>query len=90
MKLMFNSNDGGFHNFTDEDAEVAKKNGWVDGEPIRKSLLDAKRKASVKSETVTIEPVAKPVETATIQEQAEVKRSPGRPKKPSILNDGEI
>ncbi len=87
MKLMFNSNDGGFHNFTDEDAEAAKKNGWVDGEPVRQQLLDAKRSA-VKP---TIAQVDLPVDVyVTMPVQAEVKRSPGRPKKPSILNDGEI
>jgi hypothetical protein len=82
MKLMFNENDGGFHNFNDEDAEAASKAGWVDGEPMRKQLLDAKRNNP--------QAIAKPVEVATIPAQSEVKRSPGRPKRPSILNDGEI
>ena len=80
MKLMY-SEVGGFHNFNDDDAESSKKEGWVDGEPIRQKLLDAKRK-----------PIAKPVETVTIPAQPEVKRSPGRPRNvvPSILNNGEV
>ena len=80
MKLMY-SETGGFHNFNDDDAESARKLGWVDGEPIRQKLLDAKHK-----------PVAKPVETVTITPQPEVKRSPGRPRNvvPSILNNGEV
>jgi hypothetical protein len=75
------SETGGFCNFNDDDAEAARKIGWVDGEPIRQKLLDAKRK-----------PVAKPIETVTITPQPEVKRSPGRPRNvvPSVLNDGEI
>lgn len=92
MKLMFNAIDGGFHNFTDEDAEAARKTGWVDGAPIRQALLDAKVKDRAKSDTVTITPIAKPVETVTMPVQPEVKRSPGRPRNvvPSILNDGEL
>ncbi len=43
MKLMFNANDGGFHNFQEDELDEAKKNGWVDGEPIRQQMLDAKR-----------------------------------------------
>jgi len=91
MKLLY-SEEGGFHHFTEEDAEAAKKTGWVDGEPIRQALLDAKRKDAAKSDTVTITPVAKPVETVTMPTQPEVKRSPGRPRNvvPSVLNDGEI
>ena len=79
MKLMY-SETGGFCNFNDDDAEAARKIGWVDGEPIRQKLIDAKRG------------IAKPVETVTIPTQSEVKRSPGRPRNvvPSILNDGEI
>ena len=34
---------GGFHNFKDAEVEDAKKNGWVDGNPIRKKLLAAMR-----------------------------------------------
>ena len=79
MKLMY-SETGGFCNFNDDDAESARKMGWVDGEPIRQKLLDAKRA------------IAKPIETVTITPQPEVKRSPGRPRNvvPSVLNDGEI
>ena len=83
MALMY-SETGGFCNFNDDDAEAARKIGWVDGEPIRQKLLDAKRK-----------PVAKPIETVTMTSQLEVrevKRSPGRPRNvvPSILNNGEV
>jgi hypothetical protein len=90
MKIMFR--EGGFHNFHDDEVESALKDGWVDGEPIRQALLDAKRKDRAKSDTVTIQPIAKPVEVATITPQPEVKRSPGRPRNvvPSILNDGEL
>lgn len=83
MALMY-SETGGFCNFNDDDAEAARKKGWVDGEPIRQKLLDAKRAPKA--------PIAKPVEVATITPQPEVKRSPGRPRNvvPSVLNDGEI
>lgn len=82
MKLMFNDGDGGFHNFQEDELEEAKKNGWVDGEPVRQRMMAMKRGT----------PVAKPVETVTMPTQPEVKRSPGRPRKevPSVLNDGEI
>jgi hypothetical protein len=43
---------GGFAHFPQGGAPV----GWVDGEPIRKALMDAKNP-----------PIAKPVETVTIQ-----------------------
>ena len=76
--LMFK--DGGYHNFADGDVEQATKDGWVDGEPIRKTALAAKQS----------KPVAIVEEVATIPVQSEVKRSPGRPKRPSILNSGEI
>lgn len=79
MKLMY-SEEGGFQNFPDSEVEAAKEDGWVDGEPIRQKLLDAKRG------------IAKPVETVTLATQSEPKRSPGRPRNvvPSILNNGEI
>ena len=82
MKLMFNSNDGGFHNFEEDELDEARKIGWVDGEPIRQKLLDAKRVAA---------PIAKPVETVTLTAQSETRR-PGRPRNvvPSVLNDGEV
>jgi hypothetical protein len=78
------SETGGFCNFNDDDAEAARKKGWVDGEPIRQKLLDAKRAPKA--------PIAKPVETVTITPQSEVKRSPGRPRNVvhSILNNGEV
>lgn len=43
---------GGFANFPEGGAPA----GWVDGEPVRKALQDAKNP-----------PIAKPVETVTIQ-----------------------
>lgn len=72
----------GFNNFSESEAEVAKEDGWVDGEPVRQKLLDAKRAAQV---------VAKPEESATLAVQP-VKRAPGRPRnvEPSILTNGEI
>ena len=73
-KLMF-FEEGGFHNFADNEVEQATKDGWVDGEPIRQKLLDAKQK----------KPIANPVEVDTIPLQSEVKRSPGRPKRSSIF-----
>ena len=77
-KLMFKE-DGGFHNFSDSEVEKAIKDGWVDGCPIRQKLLDAKQK----------QPIAKHVEVDILPIQSEVKRSPGRPRRPSILNNGE-
>ena len=50
-KLMY-SELGGFAYFPDGGAPA----GWVDGEPVRKALQDAKNP-----------PIAKPVETVTIQ-----------------------
>ncbi len=92
-KLMFNPNDGGFTNIYDDEMEAAVKAGWVDGEPIRQALLDAKAKARAKSDTVKIKQVDLPVDVyVTMPAQPEVKRSPGRPRNvvPSVLNDGEI
>jgi hypothetical protein len=86
MKLLFKDT-GGFQNFQDDQVEAAMKDGWVDGDPIRQAIIDAKAKDRAKSDTVTI---ANPPEIATMPVQSEVKRSPGRPKKLSILNDGEI
>lgn len=53
-KLMFKEN-GGFHSFSDVDVAKATADGWIDGEPVRKALMDAKMG------------IAKPVETVTIQ-----------------------
>ena len=57
---------GGFANFPEGGAPA----GWVDGEPVRKALQDAKAG------------VAKPVETVTIQavapQDSVEKRRPGR------------
>ena len=92
MKLMFNLNDGGFHNFQEDELDEAKKAGWVDGEPIRKAMLDAKRKDDAKSVTVTIAKVPEPDTLPAQSEVQAVKRAPGRPRKevPSVLNDGEV
>ena len=83
MALMY-SETGGFQYFSIDEVDAAKKVGWIDGEPIRQKLLDAKRAPKA--------PIAKPVETVTITPQPEVKRSPGRPRNvvPSILSDGEV
>ena len=82
MTLLY-SEEGGFQNFSDDEATAAKKAGWVDGEPIRQKLLDAKRKP--------VAPIAKPVETVILTAQQEIRR-PGRPRNvvPSVLNDGEV
>ena len=71
-KLMFKEN-GGFHSFSDVDVAKATADGWVDGEPVRKALMDAKMG------------IAKPVETVTMTQQSPQenveKRRPGRPPK---------
>lgn len=68
-KLMY-SELGGFAYFPDGGAPA----GWVDGEPVRKALQDAKNP-----------PIAKPVETVTMTQQSPQdsveKRRPGRPPK---------
>lgn len=56
-KLMFKEN-GGFHSFSDVDVAKATADGWVDGEPIRKELMDAKMGIAKTVETVTIQAVA--------------------------------
>lgn len=67
-KLMY-SELGGFAYFP----EGCAPTGWVDGEPVRKALQDAKAG------------VAKPVETVTMTQQSPQdsveKRRPGRPPK---------
>ena len=60
-KLMFKEN-GGFHNFNDGDVAKATADGWVDGEPVRKALMDAKMGIAKPVETVTI-PTATPQDT---------------------------
>ena len=72
MKLLY-SEAGGFHNFPDGETPV----GWVDGEPIRQALLDAK------SFTATI-PEA-PEVPHPLQDTS--KRRPGRPPKHVAEND---
>ena len=85
MKLMYNDNDGGFHNFEEDAIGEARKNGWIDGEPVRQRILAMKRGESAGS-------VAKPAESDTLSPLVGPKRSPGRPRKevPSVLNDGEV
>ena len=65
VKLMY-SELGGFANFQEGGAPA----GWVDGEPIRKALMDAKMG------------IAKPVETVTIQAVAPQDTPPRRPGRP--------
>ncbi len=76
MKLMYKE-DGGFHYFGDAENPA----GWVDGEPIRKALMDAKNPPESRQTSATIPPIAKPEEVVTIQPVApqDTKRRPGRP-----------
>ena len=67
MKYMY-SEAGGFNNFPDDEVENARKNGWVDGEPVRQKLMAAKLK-----------PVAISEEPDTIKVQPD--RRAGRPRK---------
>lgn len=62
--MLMYSETGGFHNFPDGETPA----GWVDGEPIRQALLDAKRL------TATIPEVPQPPQDTP-------KRRPGRPPK---------
>ena len=64
-KLMY-SESGGFATFHDHETPT----GWVDGEPIRKAIMDAKMG------------IAKPVETVTIQAVAPQDTPPRRPGRP--------
>ncbi len=59
---------GGFANFPEGGAPA----GWVDGEPVRKALQDAKMGIAKTVETVTIQPET-PQDTPP--------RRPGRPPK---------
>ena len=36
--------EGGFHNFGEHEVEAAKKDGWVDGTPVRERILALKQK----------------------------------------------
>ena len=56
-KLMY-SELGGFAHFPDGESPK----GWVDGEPVRKALMDAKMGIAKPVETVTI-PTATPQDT---------------------------
>lgn len=86
-KLMFKP-DGGFHHFPDGEVAELMKSGWVDGEPIMKAAVEAKR-ATKRAETAPIAEQAGPIATPTPDK---AKHPPGRPRNvvPSILNDGEI
>ncbi len=72
-KLMY-SELGGFAHFPEGGAPA----GWVDGEPVRKALQDAKAGVAKPAETVTIQ-----AETVTMTQQnpQDTKRRPGRPPK---------
>lgn len=69
-KLMY-SESGGFATFPDHESHA----GWVDGEPVRKALMDAKMG------------IAKPVETVTIQAVAPQDTPPRRPGRPPKIAD---
>ena len=76
--------EGGFHYFTESELEGAKKNGWVDGEPVRKKLMDAKLPPESRQTSAIIPPIAKVEEVATIPtvtqpHPQDTKRRPGRP-----------
>lgn len=75
MKLLY-SEAGGFHNFPDGENPA----GWVDGEPIRQAILDAKRM------TDTI-PAAPEAPAAPQPPQDTPKRRPGRPPKTSVVEN---
>jgi hypothetical protein len=45
--MLMYKEDGGFHNFSDSDVETAKKNGWVDGEPVRAAIISKKMPVAV-------------------------------------------
>mgnify|MGYP005608389427 FL=1 len=68
--LMFKA-EGGFHNFADHEVDAAKKDGWVDGEPVRAEIL--RKKGQPEQKSVTIE--------------AQSSKRTGRPRKelPSFL-----
>lgn len=75
--MLMYSETGGFHNFPDGEAPA----GWVDGEPIRQALLDAKRLTATIPE-VPAAPAAQP------HPQDTPKRRPGRPPKTiAVEND---
>lgn len=40
--MLLYKEDGGFHNFRDDEVEQAKKDGWVDGAPVWAALIAAK------------------------------------------------
>ena len=63
---------GGFANFPEGGAPA----GWVDGEPIRKALQDSKNP-----------PIAKPVETVTIQAVTPQDTPPRRLGRPPKIAD---
>lgn len=71
-KLMY-SELGGFSHFPNG----AVPAGWVDGEPIRQKLMDAKANIAKPIEPVTIQPVTPQVEKPRL----------GRPPKNVVEND---
>jgi hypothetical protein len=73
--MLMYKEEGGFHNFHEEEVEQAKKDGWVEGEAIRNRILASKsgKHDEIKQEVVIQE------EPATITAQP-AKRA-GRPRK---------
>lgn len=69
--MLMYSKDGGFHNFSDENVEQAKKDGWIEGQPVRVALLAEKHAPT----TFTLKEPA----TITIHEPEPPRR--GRPRK---------
>ena len=78
--LMYSEN-GGFHNFPDSEVEQAKKDGWVDGAPVRAAALAAKARKpapiALAAGSVTMEPHARrgrprKVEEVSVIEAGEV------------------
>ncbi len=57
--LMFNEN-GGFHNFQEEEVAQAKKDGWVDGEPVRQRMIAAKNPATIAPQVEAKRPPGRP------------------------------
>lgn len=73
--MLMYKEDGGFHNFRDEETEQARKDGWVDGEPVRARILAAKGTKPAPAPVVDL--VEEP---DTIEAQPATRRA-GRPRK---------
>ena len=75
--MLMYKEEGGFHNFRDEEVEQAMKDGWADGQKIFDNAIASKIKtvpAPIKEE-----PIAKQEEPAIIELQPEPRRA-GRPR----------